>query len=802
MASEENQLKNIKEEEESFKNILTKIDIDKNETTQLDRISNKNCLYFICEVICENEKCIIKCREQNQTKQTSENVNKLQPLLQFLSKEHSYKSLEFVKIENDVELIPNAFFVFVKIENYTENSIYKINTNSLSGYIFPSIMSDFVDKSILHEIENRLKENEIAKEQIITTDFDTIKEQIIETHKTDTDTEFVETILGPTDMPILSRNGLINPGNNCYLNALIQLLYDIDDFKNIILQKPKRIDENKTIFDEYYNFKMASGLISSISQTSKTEFDKINDDETKTPEQKKIEIDILLSNNEEKEEKEDDEQIKLKSEVLSKIYGELVNSENNKEFNERFNADILLKEINIKKKLLELNEKEKEEDKKSLLLLLLQSFFENISGTKQNLTYEPLILPLLLFGDFDQQETDEAFKKIYEILVFNDDFQFFDTIGAMFNSNKYFIKDENEFNENKNKTSSELEKIVISSKTEKEIIVNLNIGPDLEKNTIPILLEKQSEPQIIRGSVINTENKIKDFEQDYNSKNSNFTNDTFNSFEKDTITDFKKYILFYLKREEYIDQTQTKLNDTPVKIEDFIDIDGKKYKAIGVIVRIGKGRSGHFYYIKLEDQKIYNDAYISQLNETESETMEKQWRIVLYKQNYGINNEVVNDKAVNDKAVNDKAVNDEAVNVGDITVNDEAVNNEVVNNEVVNNEVVNNEAVNDGDIDVNVEDIYVNVGDEFKENPILSEPAIKTQVNLRTNPNLNKNQLLTPLSVVKPQGQSASKENEITPASRTEIKKNPLNILTRKTKGGRKSRSTFRISRKKIKSKK
>ena len=179
MASEENQLKNIKEEEESFKNILTKIDIDKNETTQLDRISNKNCLYFICEVICENEKCIIKCREQNQTKQTSENVNKLQPLLQFLSKEHSYKSLEFVKIENDVELIPNAFFVFVKIENYTENSIYKINTNSLSGYIFPSIMSDFVDKSILHEIENRLKENEIAKEQIITTDFDTIKEQII-----------------------------------------------------------------------------------------------------------------------------------------------------------------------------------------------------------------------------------------------------------------------------------------------------------------------------------------------------------------------------------------------------------------------------------------------------------------------------------------------------------------------------------------------------------------------------------------------------------------------------------------------
>ena len=63
-------------------------------------------------------------------------------------------------------------------------------------------------------------------------------------------------------MPILSRNGLINPGNNCYLNALIQLLYDIDDFKNIILQKPKRIDENKTIFDEYYNFKMASGLIS------------------------------------------------------------------------------------------------------------------------------------------------------------------------------------------------------------------------------------------------------------------------------------------------------------------------------------------------------------------------------------------------------------------------------------------------------------------------------------------------------------------------------------------------------------
>ena len=765
MASDENQLKNIKEEEETFKNILTKIDIG--DATKLDKDFDEKYLYFVCEVICKPEKCIIKFREQDKSRKTSEDVNKLQPLLQYLSKENSNKSLEFIKIENDADLKCSAFFVFVKNDiTILENSIYKINTNSLSGYIFPSISADFVDGRVLQEKQNRLqeKQNEITKEQIITTNFDTIKEQIIETHKTDKDT-VVETILGPTGaqtslgveqtgVKLSSRNGLINPGNNCYLNALIQLLYDIDDFKNIILQKPKIIDENKTIFDEYYNFKMTSGLISSISQTSKTEFDKINDDETKTPEQKEIEINILLSNT---EEKEDDEQIKLKREVFSKLYGEPANSENYKEFNDkcnnRFIADILLKEINIKKKLLEFNEKGKEEDKKSLLILLLQSFFENISGTQNNLTYEPLILPLLLFGDFDQQETDEAFKKIYEILVFNDDFQFFDTIGAMFNSNKYFIKDENEFNENKNKTSSELEKIVISSKTEKEIIVNLNIGPDLEKNTIPILLEKQSEPQIIRGSVINTENKIKDFEQDYNYKNSNFTNDTFNSFEKDTITDFKKYILFYLKREEYIDQTQTKLNDTPVEIEDFIDIDGKKYKAIGVIVRIGKGRSGHFYYIKLDDKKIYNDASINELNETESGTMEKQWRIVLYKQ----------DEVVKDEVVKDEVVKDEVVNVGDIDVN---------------------------------------VGDEFKENPILSEPDIKTQAPLRKNPSLNKNPLLTSLSVVKPRGQSASKENEIIPASRTEIKKNPLNILTRKTKGGRKSRSKFRVSRKKIKSKK
>jgi hypothetical protein len=733
MASDENQI--INKEKEAFKNILTKIKFD--EATHLDTSFDKKCLYFICEVIYETEKCIIKFREQNKSRKTSEDVNKLQPLLQFLSKEHSNKPLEFIKIENNIEPVFNAFFVFVQIDNDVENSIYKINTNSLSGYIFPSLMADFVDSSLLNEIKNRLQENEITKEQIITTNFDTIKEQIRDTHKTDTDTEFVETILAPTYMPILSRNGLINPGNNCYLNALIQLLYDIDDFKNKILKKPQIIDENKTIFDEYYNFKMISGLISSISQTSKTEFDKINDDSTKTTDQKEIDINMLLSNTEENED-EDDDQIKLKSDVLSKLYGESVNSENYKEFNERFIADILSKEINIKTKLLELNENEKKKDKKSLLILLLQSFFENISGTKNNLTYEPLILPLLLFGNFNQQETDEAFKKIYEILVFNDDFQFFDTIGAMFNSNKYFIKDENEFNENKNKTSDKLEKIVVSSKTEKEIIVNLNLNYDLaaENFTIPILLEKQSEPQIIRGTLVKTDNEITGFQEDYDNKNSNFTNDTFNSFEKDTFNSFGKYILFYLKRENYITQALTEVNDTPVEIEEIIDIDGKKYKAIGVIVRIGEGYSGHFYYINLEDKKKYDDSHINEL--IESEIMNKQWRMVLYKEY--------------DDSVKDDVVKDNVVNVGDIDVN---------------------------------------IGDEFKENPILSEPAIKTQEPLMKNPSLNEK----PLSVVKTQGH-VSKENVIIPASGTKIKTNPLNIQTRKTKGGRKPLSTFRVSRK------
>jgi hypothetical protein len=763
MASEENQI--INKEKEAFKNILTKIKID--EATDLDTSFDKKCLYFICEVIYETEKCIIKFREQNKSRKTSEDVNKLQPLLQFLSKEHSNKSLEFIKIENDIEPVFNALFVFVQIDNDVENSIYKININNLSGYIFPSLMADFVDSSLLNEIKNRQTNNTFEEKKILPTSVVNNFSEKIESLKLKQNTVVEEqTSVIPTDVKILppteptpttlSRKGLKNPGNNCYLNSIIQLLYDVDDFKTAVLsENPTTLnEENKKLFDEYYNLYNINDFISSINKDKKRQFDQLVKDKDKQ-ELKKL---LIIDEN------------GLKDKIFSKLYNE-GNFKSHKEFDKKFKDYIEIKETNIKQILLELNENGKEKDLKSLLLFLLQSFFKNISAEEKNLTYEPLILPLLLFGDFNQQETDEALKKIIGILSI-DDFKGFDNLGAIFNSTKYYMKDEQDFINNKGKNSVDLSDRVISNTSTKETTVPLildNVKNDNKKLNIKTLLEKQSEPIIYGIFKPDTNINILGFTDDYyikknlydkyitdnnlqsytnNQRKEDFEKKNANTFIKDSYISFEKYVLFYLNREKYdVVLNKKSVLHTPVEIEDLIEQDGKKYKAIGVIVRLGEEGAGHFYYINYKNKKQYNDEYISELTETETET-EKYWRLVLYKEN------------------------DDNVNVEDVKLE-------------------NIYPADNLNIDIKASDIKaseIETPDINTQNPVTSNAITFIQ-----------NPLNTKRSGVKTQGLPVSKETEIIPATRTEIKRNTIKIQTQK--GGRKPLSTFRVSRK-IKNKK
>ena len=408
------------------------------------------------------------------------------------------------------------------------------------------------------------------------------------------------------------RQGIINPGANCYINALIQLLNDIPDFKTNIktINTETAIpNEFKPIFTRYYELKMYQDMFNYSKQS--TELETIWNSTIISMEEKLEKLDKILL------QPKTDELNEIEQDILSSLYP--CGNECNIDLKSQFRADIDGHENEIKAFIITLTPHRK----KMLLAYLLQKFFKTIEGDNK-ISFEPLILPLLLFGDFEQHDTLDAFVEINKIL---DESTFFDTIKTTFTSSKYFIKDQAEFNIY---SVSERRDRMLSTKTETNIVVNVNFDEGYNIPTdISQLLNAQSQPRIVpdsllRNSLINDSTILQEYNSDYSSKENNNV-PSFNAFTQDIISDTQDYIVVCLIRESGDGQSINKVQVDIVNIE----IDGKIYEPIGVLVRTGDVGAGHFYYVDIIRNTVYNDGHVYVIDDPTE--MLTNWRLVLYK---------------------------------------------------------------------------------------------------------------------------------------------------------------------------
>lgn len=604
---------------------LSEIDIgvSQENSTLYDKL-NQQIRKYICEVIEINGNCIIQFKRHFR-----ENIDDLKPLLPFLI-DKKYDSKKIVFIYNPHVKSFNTFFVLCgnPKSNFED---YKVNDRQL---LFPSITHQFIKDKILsktsEEFKNKEKLDEINYEPSNALAF-------LQKSKSSTSFNigsFFTKSFPTTTTSTSTRTGIINPGNNCYLNALLQMLYDITSFRENILANNTQsnfITTNAELLDRYYTLKMYNSMFILSNIIDNKEFDEFVEKNKKISPEKLTELYyekfINTAKNRQAEEKLKDDKI----EFLQNLYGNSSGSSSiiNKDYEQTFNEDIDLNEALIQQLIQDINRDP--QGKKDLLIHLLKRFFENIEGTKTNLSFEPLLIPLLLFGNIEQQDTAEAFQAIVAILDINGE-SFFGNIEHSFTSTKYFTDSDEDFN---NIKASLPDSRRLSEKTDaNQKVFNLNLDEDSD-TSIQALIDIQENPKINYGQFVNSNIGLnaEDTER-YNAiMNENFlklqnnNNDFFNSFTRDTATDFKDYIIFYLVRESF----EHDVIDTRVLIEE-ITIEGQIYEPVGLIVRNGNNFAGHFYYIDIMNKKKYNDSFVSICgNECLNEEVLTSWRMALYR---------------------------------------------------------------------------------------------------------------------------------------------------------------------------
>ena len=603
---------------------LSEINVEVQENSTLYDKLNQQIRKYICEVIEINGNCIIQFKRHFR-----ENIDDLKPLLPFLIYK-KYDSKKIVFIHNPRVKSFNTFFVLCgnPKSNFED---YKVNDRQL---LFPSITHQFIKDKILsktsEEFKNKEKLDEINYEPSNALAF-------LQKSKSSTSFNigsFFTKSFPTTTTSTSTRTGIINPGNNCYLNALLQMLYDITSFRENILANNTQsnfITTNAELLDRYYTLKMYNSMFILSNIIDNKEFDEFVEKNKNISPEKLTELYyekfINTAKNRQAEEKLKDDKI----EFLQNLYGNSSGSSSiiNKDYEQTFNDDIDLNEALIRQLIQDINRDP--QGKKDLLIHLLKRFFENIEGTKTNLSFEPLLIPLLLFGNIEQQDTAEAFQAIVAILDINGE-SFFGNIEHSFTSTKYFTDSDEDFN---NIKASLPDSRRLSEKTDaNQKVFNLNLDEDSD-TSIQALIDIQENPKINYGQFVNSNIGLnaEDTER-YNAiMNENFlklqnnNNDFFNSFTRDTATDFKDYIIFYLVRESF----EHDVIDTRVLIEE-ITIEGQIYEPVGLIVRNGNNFAGHFYYIDIMNKKKYNDSFVSICgNECLNEEVLTSWRMALYR---------------------------------------------------------------------------------------------------------------------------------------------------------------------------
>ena len=592
-----------------------------------DILKSQNQVY-VCEVIENNGTFIIKYRVKNNV----ENVDILYPLLPFLLSKGYFK-ISF-ESDNNISNIETFFVLSLNKDSLTT----KLNDYRVEkGVLFPSIEHSFMENLFLKKSIEYIeaKKTSIKKininrstEIISNSSKDLVKPKSTSSSSSTVTTPinislFIDSILNiktstatskvtegrpastatskvtegrpasaatskttpSTALTIPIRNGVINPGNNCYLNALAQLLITIPEIRQTFSNstEPKFITDNKGILEQYYTLQMFRTMF--ILSDDDIDLLKTKNSNKSFEELSKLYDQTILQNNQKKEK----ERNKFKQETLSQLYSESCSGSGKscQDLNKLFNDDIELTYSLIQINLME------NKDKKSLLKYLLNQIFKNIEGEYKNLSFEPLIFPLLLFENLGQQEVNEAFQIMENIL--NDN-----------GTQKYF----------------------------QELTINISTRQkDKEYDTI------------VKEKILFLGNDIKDGES---------ISSLIKKYDDAEITStiiFSEYVIFYIRRETFTNGSRG-INSNRVVLTD-VENNGQTYKPIGVIVRIGGVGGGHFYYVDLDTQTKYNDSFVSECNNClNNQEVLSGCRMVLYKKQEKINyidNPVFNNPVFNNQ---------------------------------------------------------------------------------------------------------------------------------------------------------
>ena len=327
-----------------------------------------------------------------------------------------------------------------------------------------------------------------------------------------------------SDVP--SRGGVNNIGNTCYLNSLYQLLFSIDSFSNFILQ--------------FSNEQITSVL---------------------SPEKMNLLFDFY-------------------TESLKSSYSDRANNNPNSNYNKA--KQLFIKETIYNRYFGPIYQYK-------LLCILLYKIFNKINDSNaKKLTYEPIIIPLILFpldDPFDkQQDSSEALAALINKIP-----QLSSFIG---------------FKTDTTNTVNTTKKIDDSN----IIIINSNNGNKSVSNHIITDMTQKSSDNTISEKTI-------------------------------TYSASKDYIVVYCIRNVNTFATGTYVPDnTKLKTQitiDEITIDAKKYKCHGIIYHSGDATTGgHYYFYDMSTSsniRKFNDGAPAQNNQFLTDDIYQNWAMLLYK---------------------------------------------------------------------------------------------------------------------------------------------------------------------------
>ena len=407
--------------------------------------------------------------------------------------------------------------------------------------------------------------------------------------------------LASTEYINKNRQGVPNIGNTCYLCALYQLLFSIEEFAILIM-----------------NFKVSYS------------------DSKKLP---KILMDSKIT-------------------TLFKLFTDAVKAkEKGKQSKYDFAKSVFIQEITFKFGPVDISE--------LLCYLLSQIFSHISGTDKTNkLTYEPVMIPMILFPGQNpygrQQDPSEAIQELIKYIP-----QLGQIIGFSQTENKYYKPSSEKkilevLNKDTTTFESEYSSKKFSGKQEHNDI--LKIKPDIGKDeSLQELIFKIGESDV--GSEFpltdmdeETKTKIALTEPDkHNNKIAFYT--------KEDYSDMKDYIIIYFPR-TFTDGNgaNEKRYDNLIDPNQILTFGGKKYDRCGIICHLGDtGRYGHYVYEDESyptDKKEFNDGnknrfmksttdkYPNNNKPDESYAMKKAWSMLLYKKQGSSSPNEINTKLI------------------------------------------------------------------------------------------------------------------------------------------------------------